>query len=64
MLSFSLTQEAVSKLHDDDIEPTVKDVGEGSTEGKDKTAQLVVKKNKSKSQLSLIAGSIKTKRKR
>ncbi|XP_064386960.1 PSME3-interacting protein-like [Halichondria panicea] len=57
-------REAVSKLHDDDIEPTVKDVGEGSTEGKDKTAQLVVKKNKSKSQLSLIAGSIKTKRKR
>ncbi len=64
-MSFHLLfQEAVSKLHDEDTEPTVRDVGEGSTEGKDKTAQLGVKKSKSKSQLSLIAGSIKTKRKR
>ncbi len=55
----------MSRLHEEAAEPVIiKELGEGLAETKEKTDKSGVKKNKPKSQLSLIAGSIKTKRKR
>ena len=63
--TYFFVQEAVSRLHEEAAEPVIiKELGEGLAETKEKTDKSGVKKNKPKSQLSLIAGSIKTKRKR